>query len=58
MPQLILYDNYSRDEVHDIFDPKSTFNAQGGTWGHQGIVEVPDRPTGLRVLCNKRFPCA
>ena len=25
MPQLILYNDYSREEVHDIFDQKSTF---------------------------------
>jgi hypothetical protein len=44
MRDLILYADYSREEVHDIFDPDSSFIPQAGTWGLQGIVKVPDRP--------------
>jgi hypothetical protein len=44
MRKLILYDDYSRNEVHDIFDPESTFSPQAGTWGLHGIIEIPDRP--------------
>jgi uncharacterized protein DUF3883/uncharacterized protein DUF3427 len=44
MRQLILYNDYSREEVHDIFDQKTTFTPQAGTWGLHGFVEVPDRP--------------
>lgn len=29
--------------VHGIFSPGTTFVPQAGTWGLQGIVEVPDR---------------
>jgi hypothetical protein len=43
MRELILYKDYSREEVHDIFDPESTFTPQAGTWGLQGIVELPNR---------------
>jgi hypothetical protein len=41
---LILYHDYSRKEVHDIFDETSTFTPQAGTWGLHGFVEIPDRP--------------
>lgn len=34
MPRkLIKYQDYTRREVHDIFDPTSPFTAQRGTWG-------------------------
>ena len=36
MPQLILYDDYSREEVHDIFDPKSTFTPKRGRGVSEG----------------------
>lgn len=38
------YQQYSRDDVHSIFDPLSSFTPQTGTWGLQGVVRVPDRP--------------
>jgi hypothetical protein len=40
MRQLIPYEDYSRQEVHDLFDPGS----QSRTWGLHGFVELPDRP--------------
>ena len=44
MRELIHYQDYSREDVHDIFAPESRFTPQAGTWGLHGIVEVPDRP--------------
>jgi len=44
MRTLVLHDDYTREEVHDLFDPDSVFTPQAGTWGLQGIVEIPDRP--------------
>jgi hypothetical protein len=41
---LQLYSDYSRQDVHDIFSPDTVFTPQAGTWGLQGIVDVPDRP--------------
>jgi hypothetical protein len=41
---LVHYQNYTRKEVHDVFDPTSTFTPQAGTWGLQGIIEIPQRP--------------
>lgn len=35
MRTLILYDDYSREEVHDIFASGTTFTPQAGTWGLQ-----------------------
>ena len=43
MPALNLYADYSRQEVHEIFSPETTFTPQAGTWGLQGIVRVPER---------------
>ena len=44
MPELTLYNEYSRHQVHDIFAPHTTFRPQAGTWGLQGVVRIPDRP--------------
>ena len=43
MPELKLYDDYSRKDVHDIFAPSASFTPQAGSWGLQGIIELPDR---------------
>ncbi|SHK74242.1 DUF3427 domain-containing protein [Desulforamulus aeronauticus] len=37
------YSDYSRDEVHNIFSPHTTFIPQAGTWGLHGIVKIPNR---------------
>lgn len=39
--KLKLFNSYSRKDVHDIFDPKSPFTPQAGTWGLHGIVKIP-----------------
>ena len=44
MTKLILYEEYSRVEVHNIFSPDTIFTPQAGTWGLQGVVPIPDRP--------------
>ncbi len=44
MEQLILYENYSRKDVHDIFAPDTPFTPSRGAWGMQGIIKIPDRP--------------
>jgi hypothetical protein len=41
---LILYEDYSREDVHDIFAPGTPFTPQAGTWGMHGIVPIPNRP--------------
>ena len=43
MRTLTLYEDYTRQDVHSIFDPDSTFTPQAGTWGMQGIVKLPGR---------------
>jgi uncharacterized protein DUF3883/uncharacterized protein DUF3427 len=44
-PRLLeLWETYVREEVHDIFDPQSTFTPTGGSWGTWGIVSIRDRP--------------
>lgn len=40
---LVLYEDYTREDVHDIFDPESSFISQRGTWGMHGIVRIPSR---------------
>ena len=44
MAELKLFETYSRKDVHDIFAPEANFTPQAGTWGLQGIIEIPDRP--------------
>ena len=36
---LILFEDYSRREVHDIFSPETDFTPGAGLWGLQGIVQ-------------------
>ena len=44
MPTLFVGGTYTREEVHDIFSPATTFTPSAGTWGLAGIVRVPERP--------------
>lgn len=41
---LNVYQDYTREEVHNIFDPLSVFIPQAGKWGIPGIIEIPRRP--------------
>ena len=43
MAKLLPYNDYSRSEVHEIFAPDTDFTRQAGTWGLQGIVQIPGR---------------
>lgn len=40
---LKLYEDYTREEAHDIFSPFTPFRISTGTWGLQGIVKIPNR---------------
>ena len=44
MKELRRYEDYSRQDVHDIFSPETPFTPQAGTWGLHGYVPIPDRP--------------
>lgn len=41
MQNLELGAEYTREDVHNIFSPETTFTPQAGTWGLQGIVRIP-----------------
>lgn len=41
---LVKYEQYTRLDVHDIFDPLSPFTPGSGTWGLQGIIPIPKEP--------------
>lgn len=43
MPTLILFEEYSRLDIHGIFSPNTVFTPQSGTWGLHGIVPIPAR---------------
>jgi hypothetical protein len=43
MKKLVLYEDYTRENVHDIFEPHTRFTPQSGTWGIQGIISIADR---------------
>jgi len=42
--ELILYEYYSRQDVHQIFAPETRFTPSSGTWGLHGIVKIPSQP--------------
>lgn len=44
MRTLQLWQEYTREEVHSIFSPETTFTPQRGTWGLHGMIRVPSRP--------------
>lgn len=44
MRPLELYSDFTREEVHSIFDPDTSFTPQSGSWGLHGIVPIRDRP--------------
>ncbi len=35
------YTDYSRRMVHALFSPQTKFTPQAGTWGLQGIANIP-----------------
>lgn len=39
---LELYQRYTREEVHNIFEPRTKFTPQSGTWGLQGIITLKE----------------
>ncbi len=41
---MILYSEYSRQDVHDAFSPGTRFTQGSGSWGLHGIVEIPNHP--------------
>ncbi|MHC4523415.1 MAG: protein NO VEIN domain-containing protein [Planctomycetota bacterium] len=49
---LVLYDNYTREEVHGIFSPETAFTRRGGTWARQGVMSIPDRPNDFVFLVS------
>ena len=44
MPKLILYHDYDRKAVHDIFESTRPFTPQAGKWGLHGIAPLIERP--------------
>jgi hypothetical protein len=40
---LVLYQDYSREELHDVFSPNTPYRAGSGSWGISGIITVPER---------------
>src|SRR5687768_11197628 len=39
---LRLWESYTREEVHDIFEPTTLFTPQTGKWGLPGIVRLSE----------------
>lgn len=48
--RLVLYEDYTREDVHDLFDPNSRFVPQAGLWGISGFIEIPGRPNDFVFL--------
>lgn len=47
MRPLYLYEDYSREEVHDIFAPLIPFTLQRGSWSLHKIVSIARGPGGF-----------
>ncbi|WP_091112409.1 DUF3427 domain-containing protein [Geodermatophilus dictyosporus] len=47
MKTLKLWQTYTREQVHDIFSPDTTFTPQSGSWGLHGIVRLPEGPNSF-----------
>ena len=47
MRSLELHSDFTREQVHSIFDPDTKFTPQRGSWGLHGIVPIRDRPGDL-----------
>ena len=41
MRELVRYEKYSRNDIHDVFSPDTNFTPQTGSWGLHGIIRVP-----------------
>jgi hypothetical protein len=50
MRTLELWQSFTRKDVHDIFSPDTPFTSQRGSWGLQGVVAIPDRPSSYVFL--------
>ncbi len=44
MEGLKLYEEYSREEAHDILSPITRFTPSAGSWGLHGIVAIREQP--------------
>jgi hypothetical protein len=53
---LEIYQEYSRKEIHDIFDPGSQFTSQGGTWGLRGIINYPSHSDNFILFVTLNRP--
>ncbi|HVO43099.1 MAG TPA: DUF3427 domain-containing protein [Aggregatilineales bacterium] len=42
--ELTLHQEYSRQQIHDLFEPETAFTPQAGTWGLHGIIRLSERP--------------
>lgn len=40
--ELVRYNKYSREDIHNIFSPNSKFVRGSGYWGISGIIKVPE----------------
>lgn len=41
---LALHRDYTRQQIHDLFEPETPFTPKAGTWGLQGIIRLARRP--------------
>jgi hypothetical protein len=50
--QLKLFEDYSRKDAHDVFDPEASFTKGAGLWGMQGIIPLPGRPNDFVLFVS------
>ena len=50
MRKLNLYEDYNREEIHDILSPHTTFVKSTGTWGIQGLIRIENTKDFVFIL--------
>jgi hypothetical protein len=48
--ELVLHQDYNRQQLHDLFEPETPFTPQAGSWGLHGIVRLARRPGDFVVI--------
>lgn len=48
--ELVPYREYSRRQIHDLFEPNTPFTPQTGSWGLHGIVRLARRPSDFVLI--------
>ena len=49
---LTLYEKYNREGVQELFQPDYIFKQGTGTWGFQGVIQLPNKQNERLIYAN------